>query len=94
MGMYTEAQEAANKGAQCPLKNRLLFHFAHKLGNEEAVIQYHGKLEEILENQLSLASMHYLRQDFQSSIDIYKRILLDNRLKLSYKIYNFSFNFF
>jgi hypothetical protein len=65
MGMNTEANEAAVKGTACPLKNRLLFHLAHKLDNEDAVIANHSKLEEILENQLSLASMHYLRQDFQ-----------------------------
>lgn len=29
--------------------------------------------------QLSLASIHYLRSHFQEAIDIYKRILLDNR---------------
>lgn len=79
MGMYTEAKDAAEKGSDCSLKSRLLFHLAHKLGNEEALMLYHRKLEENLENQLSLASIHYLRHDFQSSIDIYKRILLDNR---------------
>lgn len=80
MGMYAEAQDAATKGPATPLKTRLLFHLAHKLGNEDGVIHFHEKLEDLLENQLSLASMHYLRQDYQSSIDIYKRILLDNRL--------------
>lgn len=65
LGMHAEAQEAAVKGTPSTLKNRLLFHLAHKLGNEEAVIANHSKLEEILENQLSLASMHYLRQDYQ-----------------------------
>ena len=29
--------------------------------------------------QLSLASIHYLRSHYQEAIDIYKRILLDNR---------------
>jgi len=79
MGMYPEAQIAASKGSECSLKTRILFHLCQKLDNEDGVIKYHQKLEETLENQLSLASMHYLRQDFQSSIDIYKRILLDNR---------------
>ena len=31
------------------------------------------------EDQLSLASIHYLRSHYQEAIDIYKRILLDNR---------------
>ena len=29
--------------------------------------------------QLSLAAMHYLRTHYQEAIDIYKRVLLDNR---------------
>jgi intraflagellar transport protein 56 len=82
MGMYSEAHTAATKGSECSLKTRLLFHLSQKLGDEDGVIKYHSKLEETLENQLSLASMHYLRIDYQSSIDIYKRILLDNRLKI------------
>jgi len=79
-GMYKESLEAAEKGSDCSLKTRLLFHLAHKMDNEETVQALHRKLEETLENQLSLASIHYLRQDFQNSIDIYKRILLDNSL--------------
>ena len=79
MGMYQEAKDAAEKGTECDLKTRILFHLSHKLSNEDELMTYHRQLEETLENQLSLASIHYLRMDYQSSIDIYKRILLDNR---------------
>ena len=40
---------------------------------------YHSSLQDILEDQLSLAPIHYLRSHYQEAIDIYKRILLDNR---------------
>ncbi len=32
-----------------------------------------------MEDQLSLAAIHYLRTHYQEAIDIYKKILLDNR---------------
>jgi len=41
---------------------------------------YHANLKDVIEDQLSLASIHYLRSHYQEAIDIYKRILLDNRL--------------
>ena len=42
-------------------------------------MMHHQKLEDITEDQLSLASIHYLRSHYQEAIDIYKRILLDNK---------------
>lgn len=79
LGMYDESLESAKRGNDCGLKTRLLFHLAHKLGDDETLMNLHRGLEETLENQLSLASVHYLRGDFQHSIDIYKKILLDKR---------------
>ena len=40
-----------------------------------------------MEDQLSLASIHYLRSHYQEAIDIYKRILLDNREYLALNVY-------
>ena len=42
-------------------------------------MMHHQQLEDVIEDQLSLASIHYLRSHYQEAIDIYKRILLDNR---------------
>ena len=42
-------------------------------------MNFHQNLQDIKEDQLSLASIHYLRSHYQEAIDIYKRILLDNR---------------
>ena len=36
---------------------------------------------------MSLASIHYLRSHYQEAIDIYKRILLDNRYPNHYEFY-------
>lgn len=39
----------------------------------------HQQLEDVIADQLSLAAIHYLRSHYQEAIDIYKKILLDNR---------------
>nr|CAD7578319.1 unnamed protein product [Timema californicum] len=79
LGMYPEAQRAVERAPASRLKTRLCFHLAHKLGDEKKLMEYHQQLEDIIEDQLSLASIHYLRSHYQEAIDIYKRILLDNR---------------
>lgn len=61
------------------LKVRLLFHLAHKFNNEDQLMALHESLQDVVEDQLSLASLHYLRAHYQEAIDIYKRILLDNK---------------
>ena len=40
---------------------------------------HHQDLQNIIEDQLSLAAIHYLRTHYQEAIDIYRKILLDNR---------------
>ena len=52
---------------------------------------HHQSLQNIIEDQLSLAAIHFLRTHYQEAIDIYKKILLDNRypnLKTSQYAYN------
>ena len=48
---------------------------------------YHQKLQETMEDQLSLASIHFFRNHFQEATDIYKRILLENRDYLALNVY-------
>ncbi|KAL2744274.1 intraflagellar transport protein 56 isoform X1 [Vespula maculifrons] len=78
LGMYPEAQKLLEEAPDSKLKTRLLFHLAHKMGNEAKLLEYHQMLHDVLEDQLSLASIHYLRAHYQEAIDVYKRILLDN----------------
>ena len=66
-------------GPENPLQIRILFHIAHRQNDEKVLLEYHMKLGESHEDQLSLASIHYLRTHYQEAIDIYKRILLKTR---------------
>ncbi|XP_026317759.1 intraflagellar transport protein 56 [Hyposmocoma kahamanoa] len=81
LGMYKESQAMADKAPKCELKTRLQFHLAHKLGDEESLMRAHSTLRDMPEDQLSLASVHYLRAHYQEAIDVYKKLLLDRRYK-------------
>jgi hypothetical protein len=96
-------------GAPGRLQNRLLFHLAHKLNDENKLMIYHQKLTDDMEDQvqshlqhacssfkctltvrpiqLSLASIHYLRNHFQEATDIYKRLLLESRDSIALNVY-------
>eukprot|EP00899_Mesostigma_viride_P026591 jgi/Mesvir1/7116/Mv09220-RA.1 len=87
MGRYKEAEEEALKGPHSQLQVRLLFHIAHKFNDETKLMTYHQQLTESTEDQLSLASIHYLRSHFQEATDIYKRLLLENRDFLALNVY-------
>uniref|UniRef100_A0A7M4FRI5 Intraflagellar transport protein 56 n=1 Tax=Crocodylus porosus TaxID=8502 RepID=A0A7M4FRI5_CROPO len=87
LGMYTQAEQSALKAPKSPLQNRLLFHLAHKFSDEKKLMSFHQNLQDITEDQLSLASIHYMRSHYQEAIDIYKRILLDNREYLALNVY-------
>uniref|UniRef100_A0A0A1X1Y2 Tetratricopeptide repeat protein 26 n=1 Tax=Zeugodacus cucurbitae TaxID=28588 RepID=A0A0A1X1Y2_ZEUCU len=87
LGMYEEAHRLMEQTPNTPLKLRLLFHLAHKFGNDSQVTQLQDSLQEDVEDQLSLASMHYLRAHYQDAIDIYKRLLLDNKDYLAINVY-------
>ncbi|KAH8236508.1 hypothetical protein KR026_003827, partial [Drosophila bipectinata] len=89
LGLYEEAQQLMEKAADSQLKQRLLFHLAHKLGNEEEWTDLQEELQNSssLEQQLSLASMHYLRAHYQEAIDVYKRVLVDNKDYMAINVY-------
>jgi len=46
---------------------RILFHCAHKRGDEAALMARHQELSEGLEDELSLAAVHYQRGHFQDA---------------------------
>ncbi|XP_022095489.1 intraflagellar transport protein 56-like isoform X4 [Acanthaster planci] len=87
LGMYPEAETAAKKVPKSSLQNRLLFHLSQKFNDEKKLMSHHQNLQDIIQDQLSLASIHYLRSHYQEAIDIYKRILLDNRDYLALNVY-------
>lgn len=86
-GLYREAHDAAKKGPACSLKNRLLFHIYHKLGDEKGMTDFHALLEDTVEDQLSLAAMHYYRSHYQDATEIYKRVLLSSNQYLALNVY-------
>lgn len=87
LGMYKKAEEMTLKAPKSSLQTRILFHVAHKLNDEEKLMGFHQQLQDILSDQLSLASMHYMRNHYQEAIDIYKRYLLENRQYLALNVY-------
>ncbi|XP_041978697.1 intraflagellar transport protein 56 isoform X2 [Aricia agestis] len=87
LGMYAESQEAVENAPKCPLKHRLQFHLAHKLGDEEVLMAAHAALRDVPEDQLSLAAVHYLRGHYQEAIDVYKKLLLDRRTYMALNVY-------
>lgn len=84
---YKEAMKEAAQGPTCTLQNRILFHCAHKLGDEDKLLVYHQQLTDSKEDQLSLAAIHYFRNHFQEATDIYKRLLLENRDDIALNVY-------
>ena len=87
LGWHTEAEEKAFQAPSCPLQNRLLFHLAHRLNDENKLMAHHQKLADTTLDQLSLASVHFLRNHFQEATDIYKRLLLENRDYTALNVY-------
>jgi intraflagellar transport protein 56 len=79
MAVSIYSAQMTAKAEKSQLKTRLMFHLSHKLNDENRLMEYHQQLEDIIEDQLCLASIHYLRSHYQEAIDIYKRILMDNR---------------
>ena len=53
------------QGPRCPLQVRLNLHCAHKSGQEDKLMQFHEQLTDSIEDQLSLASLHYQRSHCQ-----------------------------
>ncbi|XP_015509305.1 intraflagellar transport protein 56 isoform X1 [Neodiprion lecontei] len=87
LGMYPEALNVVEESPDSRLKIRILFHLSHKMGDEKKLMEYHQMLEDVIEDQLCLASIHYLRAHYQEAIDIYKKILLENRDYLALNVY-------
>ncbi|KAJ3367176.1 Intraflagellar transport protein 56 [Allomyces arbusculus] len=87
LGMYREADEHASQGPTCKLQNRLQFHLAHKFNDEKRLMVHHQHLQDVVEDQLTLASIHYLRGHYQEAIDIYKRLLAEHPEYLALNVY-------
>ena len=77
---YKEAKIEAEKcGQETPLKNRILFQLAQKLGDETEIMNLHGRLSNDVEDQLCMAALHYLRSHFEEATEVYKKLLMENK---------------
>ena len=84
---YDEARQAALKGPDCDLRTRLIFHIAHQRNDEDELFNAHSRLVGTLENQLSLAAIHYMRGHYQEAIDIYQRLLEEHPDFIALQVY-------
>lgn len=75
---YEEARAAAMKGPPCDFRTRIIFHCAHQMNDEQELFQAHSQLVGTLENQLSLAAIHYMRSHYKDAIEIYQRLLVQH----------------
>lgn len=83
LGMYPEAESAVNDALDNPCKTRLLLHLAHKTKNDVQYAECQRALQQTAEDQLSLASVLYLQNNYQEAIGIYERIIKSNRFSHS-----------
>ena len=79
LGNFEDAEHEALLGPANRLQGRILFHLSHKSGDEGKLMQYHQRLTDSVEDQLSLAAMHFFRTHYQEATDVYKRLLLEDR---------------
>lgn len=85
LGDYLAARDEleASPALSNPLWRRLSIHVALKTGREPE----EGLLGEDPRDRLCLAALHFLKQRFQEAIDIYKRLLVDNKDFLALNVY-------
>lgn len=89
MRMYTEAIDIAQKGPECSLKHRLMYHIWEKTGDEQKLKAYRQQLKDSIhkEDLLSHAAMLYAKRNFQDATDIYKRFLVDDKDSVAINLY-------
>ena len=87
LGRYDEAGAEADKGPDTKLRTRVLFHCANKKDDEATLMRYHSQLGDSVDDQLSLASVHYQRGHYQEAVDIFKRLMLEDRERVALNVY-------
>jgi len=84
---YDNARSYALLGPTCDLQTRLIFHIAQQRNDEEELLQAHSKLVGTLENQLSLAAIHYIRNNYTDALQIYQKTLSQYPNYLAMNVY-------
>lgn len=84
---YEEAQKEAVKAPESPLQVRLLYLLAQRLGDDTALMSLHHKLGDDQASQMCKAAVHYFLGHYDDCIDIYKKLVLENKKNLAINIY-------
>jgi len=50
-------------------------------------MQYHNRIGESVEDNLTLAAVHYLRGHYEEASEIYKKLLIENKDYLAINLY-------
>ena len=87
LGNYQQADTLVDSLPATPLSTRLQLHISHRLVDETRLMKLHNKMSGAIEDQLSLASIHYLRNHYQEATDIYKKLLLEQRDATALQVY-------
>jgi intraflagellar transport protein 56 len=87
MQMYEAAVESAEHGPECPLKHRILFHAALRLGDEEEISRRKALLTDETDDELTKAAMLYMTNKFQESNEAYKRCLIKHKDMVALNLY-------
>lgn len=82
--MFDEAEQAALLTPRHALCNRLLYLTANQRNHGEAVLldRYRQLSPSSTEDQIAMAYMSFLQQNYEEAIDIYKRLLVSHRGEL------------
>ena len=84
---FEEAKTEATKAPECPLKIRLLYQISQKLKDDSTIMTLHHRLDNNIPGQMCVAAVHYLRGHYDDCIDIYKKLLLENKKLNAVNIY-------
>ena len=87
LGDYPAADALLTTLPPSPLAHRLQLHLAVKLNDEPRTVKATAKLTSTTADQVSLASVHYLRNRYQEATDIYKKLLLEFRDYTALQVY-------
>ncbi|VDP37962.1 unnamed protein product [Soboliphyme baturini] len=87
LGRYKESIACAERSGDCSLKRRVLMHVYQELGKSDQVELQMRKLSDGVEDQLSIASVHFRRGNYQEAIDVYKKIFLEHTEFLALNVY-------
>ncbi|UJR25153.1 hypothetical protein I4U23_006511 [Adineta vaga] len=84
---YEQAEQTALKGSKSSLQIRLLYHIAYKQNHEDKFEYFQKQLQDNIQDQMCLASINYMKNQYQKALDIYKRYLVENRNYLALNVY-------